>query len=280
MPLVILAALLRLGRSLWRARHGSDLASILLAVACRQLPADRAQWGAAMRTELACIDGVAGRRRFAIGAIRATVTARLMGRRKPRPNVVLILTAATICIGLAAAVMISYPILRGSPHVPLVLAILAVTLFGYTMLAAAMADVSVVAVTIQRWSIPVGGAIAATWFLFTTAWWHQHGAPLVVAVLLPMLAAAITARTTGSARAGVTMAAWAGLIGGTAVFIAVTIDALATAVGPSATSRAAGVGESLAISVLLLVLIPCLTVVAGTAGASVGRTRRDRTTRR
>jgi hypothetical protein len=274
MPLIAVTALVRLGRALWRARHGPDLASVLLAVACRQLPADRAYWGAAMRTELACIDNAAGRRRFAIGAIRATVTARLMGRRKPRPNVTLILAAATACAGLTTVALIRYPGLRALGHVPLVLAILAVTLTGYTALAAATAEVGAFAATIHRCSVLVGGATAATWFVFTAAWWHLHGAPLAAAVLLPMLAAAITARTTGSTRAGVTMATWVGLIGGSAVFIAVTIDALATAGSPNVGSRTAGVGEGLAIAVLLLLLIPCFTVVAGTAGAIVGRRSR------
>jgi hypothetical protein len=274
-PLVVLTALVRLGRALWRARHGPDLASILLAVACRQLPADRAIWGAAMRTELACIEGAAGRRRFAVGAIRATVTARLMGRRRPRPSVVLILAAVTACAGLAAAVLVSYPDLRASAHIAPVLATLAATLIGYPVLAAGIADVGAVAATIRWWSIPVGGAVAVTWFVFTTAWWHLHGTPLAVAVVLPMLAGGITAHATGSTRAGITMATWAGLVGGLAVFIAVTIDALATT-GPNTGSRTAEVGEGLAISVLFLILVPCLTVVAGTAGAVVGRGRRKR----
>lgn len=275
-PLIVVTTLVRLGRAFWRARRGPDLAGVLLAVACRHLPADRAHWGAAMRTELACIDSAAGRRRFAIGAIRAIATARLMGRRKPRPGVILILAAATACAGLTAAVLLSYPGLRGDPHVPLVITILAVTLGGYTALAAGIADVGTVATTIRRWGVLVGGAIAVTWFVFATAWWHLHGAPLAVAVLLPMLAAAITARTTGSTRAGATMATWSGLIGGAAVFIAVTIDTLATATDPSAGNRTAAVGEDFAVSVLLLLLIPCLTVVAGTAGAIVGRASRSR----
>jgi hypothetical protein len=237
MPLIVLTVLVRLGRALWRARNGPDLASILLAVACRYLPADRGYWGAAMRTELACIDSAGGRRRFAIGAISATMTARFMGRRKPRPSVILILAAVTACTALTAAMLISYPDLRSDPQVPLVLAILAATLAGYTALASGMPDVGAVAATIQRCSIPLGGAIAVTWFVFITARWHLHSTPLAVAVLLPMLAGAITARTTGSIRAGVIMATWAGLIGAIAVFIAVTIDALATATGQDVSNR-------------------------------------------
>ena len=110
-----------------------------------------------------------------------------------------------------------------------------------------------------------------TWFMFAAAWWHLHGAPLAAAVLLPMTAGAITACATGSTRAGVAMATWVGLIGGIAVFLAVTIDALATA-APNVGSRTAG-WRRLAIAVLLRLLVPCLTVVAGAAGATIATVR-------
>jgi hypothetical protein len=153
---------------------------------------------------------------------------------------------------------------------------LAATLVGYLAVAVATTDVGPFASTMHRWSILVGGATAATWFAFTAAWWHLHGAPLAAAALLPMLGSAIAARTTGSTRAGITMATWAGLIGGTAVFIAATIDALATAGDASASSRTAQVGEGLAIAALLLLLVPCATVVAGTAGAILARIHHNR----
>lgn len=270
-PLIVLAALMRLVRALWHARHGRDFATIVLAVTCRHLPADRADWGDAMCTELACIDNAAERRRFAIGGLAATVTARLMGRRTARPSLILVLAGVTTCTVLTAVVLIGYPSLRGSPHVPLTLAVLAATLAGYTALAAARtADVGTVATTIRRWSVLVGCAIAVTWFVFTTAWWHLHSAPLGVAVLIPMIAGAIAARATGSTRAGVTMSTLAGLIGGIIVFIAQTIEALATSAGSGDGSRTSEVGEGLAISLLFLLLVPCLTVVAGTIGAVIG----------
>ena len=272
-PLVVLAMLVRLGRALWRARLGRDLAAILLTVACQQLPAGRSEWGEAMRTELACIDMAADRRRFAIGALRATTTARLMGRSTPRPSLILVLAGVTACIGLAAAVLVGNPDLRGYPHVPLVLAVLATALAGYTTVAAAhTVDVDATATTIRRWSVPVGAAIAMTWFIFANAWWHLHSAPLGVAVLLPMTAGAISARATGSTRAGVAMATWAGMIGGITVFLAVTIDGLAS-VAPHVASRASWIGEDLAISSMLLVLVPCLTIVAGAAGATIATVR-------
>lgn len=276
-PLILLTALARLGRNIWRARQGLDLAGILLTVVCRYLPADRAQWGAAMRTELACIDNAAQRRGFAFGAIRATVTARLMGRRQRRTSV-LVLAAVTICSGLTAAVLISYPGLRSLPHVPLVIAVLAITLGAYTAMLVGTSGVAVVAPPAMiRWcSIFAGGATTATWFVFITAWWDLHGAPLAAAVLLPILAGAITARTTGSIRTAVTMATRTGLIAGIGVFITVTIYALATVPGTNSDVRTAAMGEGLAMSALLLLLVPCLTVVAGTAGAVIGISRRNR----
>jgi uncharacterized integral membrane protein len=162
----------------------------------------------------------------------------------------------TACTGLAAAVLVGNPNLRGYPHVPLVLAILATALTGYTALAAAhTVDVDTTATTIRRWSVPVGAAIAMTWFVFANAWWHLHGAPLGVAVLLPMTAGAISARATGTTRAGVNMATWAGMIGGFTVFLAVTIEGLASA-APHVGDRTSRIGEDLAISSMLLVLIP------------------------
>jgi hypothetical protein len=263
--------LVRLVRALWRARDGADFSATVLAVACRLLPADRAYWGEAMRTELACIESTTARRRFATGAIRATMTARLIGRRQARPDVIAILAATTACAALVAATFISVPGLRDLHHVSLMLAVLAAALASYAVLIVATTDAGGGAPAIRRWTTSAGFAIAATWIVFATAWWNLHGTPLAVAVLLPMLAAALTTRTTGSTRAGITMATRMGLIGGILVFLAATVITLATAGSPDPGRRAATVGEGLAVSTLLLLLVPCLTAVAGAAGALIAR---------
>ncbi len=54
-------------------RVRSDVAGRVLAVAVRLLPAERREWGRAMRAELAAIEPPAARWRFALGCVRAAV---------------------------------------------------------------------------------------------------------------------------------------------------------------------------------------------------------------
>jgi hypothetical protein len=54
--------------------------------------------------------------------------------------------------------------------------------------------------------------------------------------------------------------------------IGIMIDGIAT-VAPNTGNRAAVMGEGLAISSMLLLLVPCLTIVAGRAGAVIAALR-------
>ena len=85
---------------------------------------------------------------------------------------------------------------------------------------------------------------------------------------------------------------WAGLIAGLTVFIGNAIDAFATAGSSGDATRLPGyadsgisgsaaywMGEGLAISLLFLLLIPCVTIILGTPGAVIGDTLRPRAAR-
>lgn len=295
LPLIAAYLLVRLARAVATARRepGADGASAVLALACRRLPADRAGWGQAMLAELDSVDGRAARWRFALGAAFAAVGARITGPLTGRPSLTLALAGIAACAGLTVAALITYPALLGSRQLPLFLAVLTVVLAGYAVLAVARArDTSPGASAARRQGMLAGLLLGATWFVFDTAWWNLHGRPLVLAVIVPLLAGVAAARRAGGLRAGLTSVTWAGLVAGLAVFIANTVDALATAHSSGDASRLPGyihsgitgsaaywTGEGLAISLLFLLLIPSVTIILGSLGAVIGNALRSRAVR-
>jgi len=79
---------------------------------------------------------------------------------------------------------------------------------------------------------------------------------------------------------------WTALVAGLVVFVGSTIDGFATAGGPYDTGQldefhssgyaslpAYWMGEDLAVAVLLLIFVPCLTVTVGSIGAVIGGLR-------
>lgn len=294
LPLALAYLLVRLARAVRTVRtearaDGADGASTVLAVACRGLPADRIGWGQAMRSELASIDGPAARRRFALGAVFAAFRARIAGPLTGRPSLALALAGVAACAGLTVAALIAYPALLGSGKLPLFLTVLAVALAGYAALAVARArDARPGARAARRQGMLTGVLLGAIWFAFDAAWRNLHGRPLILAAVVPVLAGAIAARSAGL-RAGLAAVTWAGLVGGLAVFIGNAADAFATAGRSGDATRLAGyahsgitgsaaywMGEGLAISLVFLLLIPCVTIILGTLGAVIGDALRPR----
>lgn len=282
--------LFRTVRVVAEARRGSpgDPARTLLAVACHRLPADRVDWGRAMIAELdglAGLDGLddaAARWRFALGGARAATLARLTGRGTGQPGVTMLMLGIVVCAGLVVTALIAYPALRVNPKIPLFLVVLIVILAGYAGLARARSrDTGVDAITARHYGLISGPILAVAWVVAATAWWHLRSGPFVLAVLAPVAIGGFVARSHGR-RAGVASVVWAGLAAGLVVFSTLAVDAFATAAGPydagqlaeyahsdATTISAYWMGEDLGVSLALLLLIPCLTVVTGALGVAM-----------
>jgi hypothetical protein len=273
-------------------RRDGDTARYLLTLACNGLPAGRTAWGHAMRTELTYIEGRAARWRFALGGIRAATNARTIGRLRTQPGLALVLAGLLTAAGLTVTALVTYPSLRTSPKIRPFLIVTIVVFAIYVALAVASAsDTRTAAHRARRYGLLTGAILAVPWFVFAAGWWNLHGTPLILAILIPVVAAAAATRVAGSSRAGISTVLWAGLIAGIAVFIGFTIDGFATANGPydagqlSEYARSGNpdptaywMGEDLAAAVLLLMIIPCLTIASGTVGAVIanaGNVRRD-----
>jgi len=241
-----------------------------------------------MRSELACIDRRSARWRFAVGGLRVAATARLVGRLTGRPSATLIVCGVLGCAGLAAATLATYPALLAERKLPLLLAVLASALVGYTVLALAQTRVVGGPLGRVRRASLVGGVfLGLVWLVFAAAWWNLHGWPMIAAIVTPLLPGAYAARTSGGFGAGVRTVISTGLIAGLVVFVGLTIDAFATAHGPYDAGQvdqfartgypsppAYWMGEGLAAAVMMLLFIPALTILVGSLGAMAGGVRR------
>jgi hypothetical protein len=271
-----------------RAVHrDGDTARYLLTLACTGLPADRAAWGQAMRTELTYIEGPAARWRFALGGISAAVTARTVGRLRTQPGLVFVLAGLLTGTGLIVTALVTYPSLRSSPKIRPFLIVTIVVFAVYAALAvAAASDTHAAARRARRSGLLTGAVLAPPWFVFAAGWWNLHGTPLILTVGIPVVTAAATTRAAGNPRTGISTTVWAGLTAGIAVFIAFTIAGFATANGPydasqlaeyahsgNPSSAAYWMGEDLAASLLLLMIIPCLTIALGSIGTVIATMR-------
>lgn len=265
---------LSLARLTWivraaRRSGAPDIPAALLAVACHDLPEDRVGWGAAMAAELDSVRGRAARWRFALGGARAATVVRLAGRLAGQPILATVWIGAAVCEGLAVAAVIRYPGLHAEPKITLFAVVLTVVLAAYILLATARArDSSAAAESARRFGLATGIVLALVWFVFAAAWWNLHGVPMLVGLVIPVIAGAVSARST----------IWAALVAGLAVFIAMTADAFATAGRPSALA-AHWMGEDLGAALLLLIFIPALTIAFGMVGRLVGMMIRPRSRR-
>jgi hypothetical protein len=285
--------LVRTVRAVAEARRGSpgDPARALLTLACHHLPADRVDWGRALIAELDSLDHAAARWRFALGGARAATLARLTGRGTGHPAVTTLMLGILACAALVVAALVAYPALRADRNIPLFLVVMVVILAGYAGMTRARArDTGAASVAARRYGLVSGSILAIAWVVAATAWWHLHSSPFVLAVLAPVAAGGLVARFHGR-HAGIASVVWAGLVAGLAVFITLAIDAFATAAGPydagqlaeyahsdATTISAYWMGEDLGVSLALLLLIPCLTIVTGALGAAMTPPKRPQTT--
>jgi hypothetical protein len=286
---VILVGLVWIVRAVLRMRtHQGDGSTALLSWACERLPPERADWGRAMCSELACIDRRSDRWRFALGGLRAAATARLVGRLAGRPSATAIICGAFGCTGLTVATFAIYPEVLAERKLPLLLTVLASVLVGYVVLALAQAPVAGAPSGRVRWTSLVSGVVLGVlWIVFATAWWNLHGWPMIAAIVIALLPGAYAARTSGGRAAGIRTVTATGLIAGLVGFVGLAVDAFATAHGPYDASQvdqfthtgyvnpaAYWMGEGLATAVMMLLFIPVLTILVGSLGAVAGGLRR------
>jgi hypothetical protein len=87
-----------------KGRSARDLSHRVLAVAVRLLPSGRSEWGRAMQAELASLDDVRARRRYALGCARAVLSDRAALRTVAVHVVALIFGA--VALGLAFSIRV------------------------------------------------------------------------------------------------------------------------------------------------------------------------------
>jgi hypothetical protein len=81
--------------------NARDLSDRALAVMVRLLPSRRSEWGRAMRAELASLDGVRARRRYALGCVRAVLSDRTAMRTVALHVVALIFGAVALVFAIS-----------------------------------------------------------------------------------------------------------------------------------------------------------------------------------
>ena len=234
----VLAALL-LVRA-WRSRSRAQLTRLdgptrLLGVAVGTLPDDRGEWGAAMESELAVIQGSRARWSFAASAARAAflVAVFSVARRRrlaPSPTIAAAVGAAVAgCIAAVAYLLVKEPSAGAAPRP-----------FHWLVLGAVLADCLWLALTPPRGLITsrtacaigvvLGFALGAG-FLWSTGFPHDtnHGAMgflILGTILLFFLGSLLAALIDGSFRSGVQTAVWGGTIGVPLIFSIWLVEAV------------------------------------------------------
>ena len=271
-----------------RTSGGRDRAAVVLSLAIRGLPDDRADWGQAMRGELDEAHGARARWRFSLGCVNAVVALRVRAslggsHRDGAVARTVVVTAVAAALALGAYGLVRYPLLRASwPAVLLLLAVL----LGYVSCALGLSrGMAPRAVVARRYGLLGGVAIGAAWLvvLFPTAPLKEWvAAPLAIVMLGPASVAALAARATRDARAATGAAMWCGLAGGLIVFVIwVTATYLHdgspldpqlirdfhASGAPDLTTYA--VSDNLGSALGMLVIIPTIALAAGSLAARV-----------
>jgi hypothetical protein len=215
------------GRRELRAHEGGSAAG-LLALAVRGLPADRSEWGSAMRAELAGVRGSRARWAFALGCARTAVMLRmragLLARDRGGSLVRAVVLAATgAALGLGLYGLERYPALRSGPGAVLSIAAAAAILLGYAAAALSLTRGAAAAeVTARRSGLAGGALIGVAWLAVVLPGTFPKAlvaVPLAAALLVPAGVALAVARATGHAKAGTDAALWSGLAGALLAFV-------------------------------------------------------------
>ena len=274
-----------------RVARDSDRAALLLAVAVRGLPPERAHWGRAMLAELCQIQGGRVRWRFSLGCARTAIVLRMRatvtGERGGDGLRTVMLGGVVTVLALGAYAPCRYPVLRDGARVWAAGAFLVALQAGCALCALGLLrGTTRAAVSARRRGLAGGLVVAAAWLAVIAppallkAW---VAAPLAVALLVPALVARLTARDGAEARAGVGAALWSGVVGALLVFIVWMIETYARDGRPFDPQllrdfhRSGGhdlaayaVSGSLGTALGLLAIVPALALALGSL-AGVGR---------
>jgi hypothetical protein len=209
-----------------RAEAGRDRAARALALAVRGLPAERADWGDAMSAELAGVRGARARWSFSLGCartavgmrMRAAVLAHDRGGAGLRSSVLAAIAASVV---LALYGPVRYPGLRTGDSSFAFLAFLAIMLaYGVAALSLSRGRAPAAA-TARRCGVAGGLAVGSGWLLiFLPVSKAFFFVPLAVALVAPIVVAALAGYSSQDAGVGRAAALWSGLVGALLVFIA------------------------------------------------------------
>lgn len=262
-----------------------DLPGVLLRAWVSMLGAARRDWGHAMSAELAQLEGRRTRWQFALGCMRSIAFA-MPPAGTQRMIAAGALGAAATSVGVVAVALVRYPGLVTGGRTWVVLGAFAAVLLAY-LLAALILGARLVDGRLLVVAVVAGTAIAASWLAVGLDASMGGPAPLgsVLLGLGALVAVAagwlVTARA-GSGPAGAVGLGLTALVAGFALFLPWAGATVATAGRPYDAGllrdfRTSGapdlatyaVNDSLGAGLMLLLLVPLVTLVAGLLGVAV-----------
>ncbi len=210
-----------------RRRGGADAPARLLGFAVGALPDSHRDWGRAMVAELATVSGAGPRWRFSLGCLWAAgvIRARVALRSREPGGAglrALIGTSLVAALALGGYGLVRYPHLGSRRDEALVAAGFVALLLAYGWLTLALSRGSEPRASAgRRYGVPGGAIIAVAWLLVLSPTEHLKQwvlIPLLIALLGPVVVAALAARAGRDADAGSRAALWTGIVGGLLVF--------------------------------------------------------------
>ena len=287
---IVLPAIARVVRV--RSAADGDHARLVLVIAVRGLPADRADWGQAMLVEFDRVEGRRARWQFSLGCLWASTRIRSQSLEPGGALLrAVVLGSAAIAFALVGYGLVHYPGLRSEPNVWGAMILFVATLLIYTAIAVFLSrGKSHRSVAARRYGLAGGLAVGVGWLLgieppsVVKGWVFL---PLVIALLGPAIVAAVAGRSSDDSRTGTLAALWSGLVGGLTVFIVWVTVTYANAGGPydsglirdfhksGARDLAAyGVSDNLGSGLVLLLLIPTVALALGSLAARLSTAAR------
>ncbi|MEY2513361.1 MAG: hypothetical protein QOJ89_719 [bacterium] len=284
-------------RTLRVARVGdsADRAVVVLLLAIRGLPAERADWGQAMLGEFDAAQGSRARWRFSLGCAQAALALRIRGslggsHRDGAVVRTVVFASVAAALALGGYGLIHYPLLSADDGAWATVLALVASLLGYVVCALGLSrGMTPTAVLARRYGLLGGLAIGAAWLvvIFPIGALKQWVlAPLAIAMLGPASVAAVARRATGDAKAATAAAMWCGLIGGLVVFVIWVTATYLHDGGPfdpqlirdfhasgAPDLTAYAVSDNLGAALAMLLRIPTVALAAGSLAARVPSSR-------
>jgi hypothetical protein len=211
-----------------RAGAGGDRAAVVLSLAIRGLPPDRADWGQAMLGELSAAQGSLARWRFGLGCVQATFALRIRESLggSHRDGVVVravVLAAVAAALALGGYGLVHYRLLGSADGAWAGVLTFSIVLLGYLACALGLSrGMTSKAVVARRYGLLGGLVIGVAWLvvIFPTASLKEWViVPLAIAMVGPASVAGLARRATRDAKAATAAATWCGLVGGLFVFV-------------------------------------------------------------